>query len=115
MGELGRTAGGWDRCAGLGNAGGFGPSVEVVRVGTSSNGMGKLALCPPGAKEGCGGDLGTIWSLTGVSARFVVDGVEGSSIAGGIGSSGWGKRLETDPKSPFLGGLGSLVGVKGDS
>ena len=60
VGELGRTAGGWDRCAGLGNAGGFGPSVEAVRVGTSSNGMGKLALCPPGVKEGCGGDLGAI-------------------------------------------------------
>jgi hypothetical protein len=114
VGELGRTAGGWDRCTGLGNAEGTGPSGEAVRADTSSNGMGKLALCPPGVKEGCGGDLGTIWSLTGVSARFVAEGVEGSSIADGKGASGWGRRLETDPKSPFLGGLGSL-GVKGDS
>ncbi len=114
MGELGRTAGGWERCAGLGNAGGFGPSVEAVRVGTSSNGMEKLALCPPGVKEGCGEDLGMFWSSTGVSAKFVVDGTDGSSIAGGEGSSGWGKRLEPCPKSYFLGGLGSL-GVKEDS
>ncbi len=76
--------------------------------------MGKLALCPPGVREGCGGGLGMIWSSTGVSARFVVDGADGSSIAGGKGSSGWGKRLEPCPKSPFLGGLGSL-GVKEDS
>ena len=88
IGELGRTADGWDRCAWLGNAGGFGPSVEAVRVGTSSNGMGKLALCPPGVREGCGGGLGMIWSSTGVSAKFVVDGADGSSIAGGKGSSG---------------------------
>ena len=88
VGELGRTAGGWDRCAGLGNAGGFGPSVEAVRVGTSSNGMGKLALCFPGVKEGRGEDLGMSWSSTGVSAKFVVDGADGSSIAGGKGSSG---------------------------
>ena len=114
VGELGRTAGGWDRCTGLGNAEGTGPSGEAVRADTSSNGMGKLALCPPGVKEGCGGDLGTIWSLTGVSARFVADGAEWSLIAGGNGSSWWGRRLEPCPKSPFLGGLGSL-GVKEDS
>ena len=114
MGELGRTADSCGRCAWLGNAGGLGPSVEAVRVVASSNGVGKLALCFPGVKEGCGGDLGTFWSSTGVSARFVVDGAEWSLIAGGKGSSWWGRRLKLCPKSPFLGGLGSLR-VKGDS
>jgi hypothetical protein len=88
VGELGRTADSWDRCAWLGNAGGFGPSVEAVRVVTSSNGVGKLALCFPGVKEGRGEGLGMSWSSTRVSAKIVVDGADGSSIAGGKGSSG---------------------------
>ena len=113
-GELGRTAGGWDRCVVLGNAEGTVPLGEAVQADTLSNGMGKVALCPPGVKEGCGGDLGSIWSSTGVSARFVADASERSLIAGGNGSSGWGRWLEPCPKSSFLGGLGSL-GVKGDS
>jgi hypothetical protein len=76
--------------------------------------MGRLALYFPGVKEGCGGGLGATWSSTEVSAKFVAVGVGGSSIADGKGSSGWGGRLETCPKSSFLGNLGSL-GVKGDS
>ena len=45
---------------GLENAEGTGPSEETVRADTSSNGMGALALCPPGVKEGCDGGLGAI-------------------------------------------------------
>ena len=85
----------------------------AICFNSSWNGMGKLALSPPGVREGCGGGLGMIWSSTGVSARFVAEGVEGSSIADGEGASGWGRWLEPCPKSSFLGALDTLGAMGG--